>query len=132
MCKSEQGYFRSARVATFLMGVLGTLIGLIFVNPEIKSLFDAFIKVIGLFMGVLGGLFVLGVLTRRANAFGALTGALVGAAVMFSLWRFTQVNGYLYTVSGITTCVLAGYLASLLRGGQDRDLTGLTVLTKAE
>ena len=29
-------------------------------------------KVIGLFMGVLGGLFVLGAVTRRANATGAL------------------------------------------------------------
>ena len=114
------------------MGVTGTLFGLIFVDPEIRSLFDAFLKVIGLFMGVLGGLFVLGVLTRRANAFGALTGALVGAAVMFSLWRYTNVNGYLYTASGIMTCFLAGYLASLLRGGPDRDLTGLTIYTSSK
>jgi hypothetical protein len=56
------------------------MLGLVFVDPAIKSLFDKFLMIIGLFMGVLGGLFVLGVLTRRANAFGALTGALVGAA----------------------------------------------------
>jgi len=94
-----------------------------------RSLFDTFLKVIGLFMGVLGGLFVLGVLTRRANAFGALTGALTGAAVMFSLWRFTDVNGYLYTTCGITACVVTGYPASFLRGGRDRNLHGLTVFT---
>jgi SSS family transporter len=131
-CTTERGYLAAARALTFLMGVLGTLFGLIFINPDIKSLFDAFIKVIGLFMGVLGGLFVLGVLTRRANAFGALVGALVGAAAMFALWRFTNVNGYLYTASGITTCVVVGYLASLVGGGQDRDLTGLTIFTRAE
>ena len=83
-------------------------------------------------MGVLGGLFVLGVLTRRANAFGAMTGALVGAAIMFGLWRFTNVNGYLYTVSGIVTCVISGYLASVFWGGQDRDLSGLTVYTSSD
>ena len=127
VCRSERGYLNSARAATLLMGVLGTLLGLVFVNPEIKSLFDAFIKVIGLFMGVLGGLFVLGVLTRRANAFGALTGALMGAGAMFYLWRFTDVNGYLYTAAGITICLVTGYLASLLRGGPPRDLTGLTL-----
>ena len=88
-----------------------------------------FIKVIGLFMGVLGGLFVLGVLTRRANAFGALTGALVGAAAMFCLWSFTKVNGYLYTAIGIATCVLTGYAASVIRVGKDRDLAGLTIFT---
>ena len=86
VCKTERGYLLSARMLTFLMGVLGTLLGLVFVNPEIKSLFDTFIMVIGLFMGVLGGLFLLGVFTRRANAFGAMTGALVGAGMMFCLW----------------------------------------------
>ena len=127
-CKTERGYLAAARVITCVMGIVGTLFALFFINPEIKSLFDAFLKVIGLFMGVLGGLFVLGVLTRRANATGAMVGAAVGAVTMFSLWQFTTVNGYLYTTSGIVTCVLAGYLASLLRP-QDRDLTGLTLYT---
>ena len=129
LCRTDRGYLNAARAFTVLMGVLGTLFGLVFVNPDIRSLFDTFLKVIGLFMGVLGGLFVLGVLTRRANAFGALTGALTGAAVMFSLWRFTAVNGYLYTTCGITACLVTGYLASFLRGGRDRDLHGLTVFT---
>jgi Na+/proline symporter len=129
-CRTEQGYLMSARVITFLAGVLGTLFGLIFVNPQIKSLFDTFLQVIGLFMGVLGGLFVLGAVTRRANAFGAMVGALIGATVMYSLWRFTEVNGYLYTACGITACVVTGYLASLARGGQDRDLTGLTLFSE--
>ena len=113
VCKSEAGYLNAARFWTFLLGVLGTLLGLVFVNPEIKSLFDTFIIVIGLFMGVLGGLFVLGALTRRANATGALIGAIVGAGVMFSLWKFTSINGYLYTASGIGTCVSVGFVASL-------------------
>jgi SSS family transporter len=128
-CKSERGYLNAARAITLLMGVIGTLLGLVFVDPQIKSLFDAFIKVIGLFMGVLGGLFVLGVLTRRANAFGALTGAVVGAGVMIWLWKFTAVNGYLYTVSGITSCFVVGYLASVATGSAARDLTGLTIHT---
>ena len=129
VCGSERGYLIAAQMITFLMGVLGTLFAIVFVNPEIKSLFDEFIKVIGLFMGVLGGLFVLGVLTQKANSIGALTGALVGAGVMYCLWRFTNVAGYLYTVSGITTCFVVGYLASLVTGGQDRDLSSLTVYT---
>jgi Na+/proline symporter len=128
-CKTERGYLFAARLLTFSIGLLGTLLGVIFVDPEIKSLFDAFIKIIGLFMGVLGGLFVLGAMTRRATGVGALVGALVGAGVMFCLWRFTPVNGYLYTASGITTCFLVGYLASLLFARGDRDLSGLTIYT---
>ena len=127
LISSEDGYLKAARWLTFLVGVLGTLLGLIFVDPDIKSLFDAFIKVIGLFMGVLGGLFVLGVLTRRANAQGALAGALVGAGTMFCLWKFTRVNGYLYTATGITTCFFVGYVVSLLFPPPRGDLTGLTI-----
>lgn len=126
-CRTEAGYLMAARVITFLIGVLGTLIGLLFLDEGIRSRFDAYVKVIGLFMGVLGGLFVLGVLTRRANAVGALTGAAVGAGVMCWLWLFSEVNGYLYTASGILACVVVGYLVSLISGGQDRDLNGLTL-----
>ena len=119
----------AARFFTFLIGVVGTLLGLVFVNPEIKSLFDTFIKVIGLFMGVLGGLFVLGALTRRANGPGALIGAIVGSGVMFCLWKFTSINGYLYTACGISTCFVVGYMASLATSQPARDLTGLTIYT---
>ena len=128
-CRTEHGYLNAARFWTFLLGVAGTLLGLVFVNPEIKSLFDTFIMAIGLFMGVLGGLFVLGALSRRANAKGAMIGAIVGAAVMFSMWKFTPINGYLYTASGITSCVVVGFLASLLFGSPLNDLTGLTIYT---
>jgi Na+/proline symporter len=128
-CKSESGYLLAARLITFTMGVLGTLLALVFVDPDIRSLFDAFLKVIGLFMGVLGGLFVLGVMTRRANGAGALVGAITGATVMFCLWKFTRVNAYLYTVTGITSCFAAGYAASLVLPGRKQDLGGLTVYT---
>jgi Na+/proline symporter len=129
-CSSERTYLTAARFLTFLMGVFGTLLGLIFIDPEIKSLFDSFIKVIGLFMGVLGGLFMLGVVTRRAHGRGALLGALMGTAVMFYLWKFTAVNGYIYSFAGITTCFVTGYLSSLLlREEELQDLNGLTIYT---
>ena len=128
-CDSEAGYLRAARIWTLVIGILGTLLGLVFLNPEIKSLFDAFIKVIGLFMGVLGGLFVLGAATKRANAKGAMIGAIVGAAFMFYLWQFTEVNGYLYTAGGIMACLVVGYLASFLTPADRHDLLGLTIYT---
>lgn len=120
-CKTERGYLLAARLVTLLIGILGTLLGLVFVNPQIKSLFDTFIMVIGLSMGVLGGLFLLGLLTKRTNTCGAMAGATIGVAVMFWLWRFTSINGYLYTTCGIVTCVIVGYLASFFGGSADQE-----------
>lgn len=125
--KSDQHYLLAARVITVLLGIAGTGFALLFVSPDIRSLFDEFIKVIGLFMGVLGGLFVLGVMTRRANGIGALVGGVTGALAMFCLWKYTSINGYLYTISGIAICFVVGYLVSLLVPTSDKDIQGLTI-----
>lgn len=126
-CQTDRGYLAAARGCTLLIGTLGTILGLTFIDPTIYSLFDAFIMILGLFMGILGGLFLLGALTVRANSFGAMTGALVGAVVMFSLWRYSPLHGYLYPAAGLSVCFGVGYLASLLKGPTTRDLTGLTM-----
>ena len=128
-CRSEAGYLRAARAMTVLFGILGTGFALVFIDPKIKSLFDEFLKIIGLFMGVLGGLFVLGVSTTRANGTGALIGALGGAATMWYLWKHTSVTGYIYTTAGIASCFLVGYATSLFVGRNTNDLAGLTLHT---
>jgi len=125
--RTERGYLRCARGLTLAFGTAGTLLGLLFVDPGIRSLFDQFLKVIGLFMGVLGGLFALGVLTRRANGWAALLGALVGASVMGILPLYTRINGYLYAAIGITVCFGIGYGLSLLIPLKQKPLAGLTI-----
>ena len=130
VCGTDLGYLRLARILTLVIGVLGTLIGLLFVNPDIKSLFDEFLKIIGLFMGVLGGLFVLGATTKRANGSGALAGAIVGALTMYWVWKETPINGYLYTAIGIGVCFVVGYGVSLLGPARkENELAGLTIYT---
>ncbi len=125
-CQTDRGYLRSAKALTLLLGVLGTVLALVFVDPNIKSLFDQFIKVIGLFMGVLGGLFALGALTKRANSPGAMIGALAGTAIMFWLWKESNVQAYLFTTIGIGSCFAIGFLASLAFAAP-KDTDGLTI-----
>ena len=132
LVKTEKGYMSAARWLTFIMGILGTLAGLIFIDPEIRSLMEAYFKVIGMFMGALGGLFVLGALTRKANSFGAITGILAGVSTMISAWQFGWADGYLYATIGIMSCLVVGYIASLLTQTSkttNKDLTGLTLYT---
>lgn len=105
---------RAAKLTTLASGVAGTTLGLVFIDPTIKSLFDAFIAVVGMFMGVLGGLFALGSLTKRAHARGAMCGAVGGSLAMFALWMWSDVHPYLYTSVGIGSCVAIGLLLSFL------------------
>ncbi|MCA9321032.1 MAG: sodium:solute symporter [Planctomycetes bacterium] len=128
-----------ARWATMGFAALGTLAGASFVNPDIRSRFDAFLEILGLFLGVLAGLFFLGVLTRRAHAGGALCGAMTALGVVslhylgrrgiepFGLalpaWTRWPVTGYLYATIGISLSFSVGYLASLVipRASPERD-----------
>lgn len=129
LIKTEKGYMRAARWLTFIVGVIGTCVGLVFIDPAIRSLMDTYFVVIGMFMGALGGLFVLGVVTRRANGRGAMVGLVVGVTIMVLCWKFNLANGYLYCTIGIVSCVVVGYIVSLIFPSPHRDLTGLTLYT---
>lgn len=124
---NEKSYLHVGKGLTVLLGVAGILLGLVFIDPSIRSLFDQFIAVIGLVMGVLGGLFCLGIFTRRANARGAMTGALFGTVCVTTVALLTPVQGYLYAMIGIVSCFTSGYLASLLFPSNSSSLDGLTI-----
>ncbi|MFK7768133.1 MAG: sodium:solute symporter [Mariniblastus sp.] len=147
--KTEKGYLGLARFITVLMGIFGTAAGLLFVQPGIKSLFDEFIGILGLFLGVLAGLFALGATTRRANGRGSLVGALTAILVMTMIvlaskdksvfgidvrglfdsvgLEIYRINGYLNAFVGISICYVVGYFASLFLAGEKKDLDGLTL-----
>ncbi len=131
------------------MGVLGTFVGLWFIDPSIKSQFDLYIGILGMFLGVLAGLFALGAMTRRANGTGSLIGAFVAIGTMSVVvlaakdisivgYRFRavfeavgsevyRINGYLYAFVGITICFVVGFVASIVVGANRKSLEGLTV-----
>ena len=127
--KSDLSYLRAGRVLTFGLGIAGTLLGLLFVNPAITSLFDTFLTVIGLFMGILGGIFCLGMLTRKANGAGALAGLFCAAGLLWAVRRYTAVHWMLYAAIGVSACFILGYLFSLIFPSAARNIDGLTVHT---
>jgi len=147
--KSERGYLWLARSVTLVMGILGTVTGLFFVDPTIKSLFDQFIGILGMFLGVLAGLFALGATTRKANSSGSLIGAVVAISFMICIvfaandkqllgidfrsmfdslgTEIYKVSGYLYAFIGIAVCYVVGLLASYIIPGNAKDLEGLVL-----
>jgi Na+/proline symporter len=129
LIKSERGYLRLARVSTFTLGVFGMIIALLFASSDIKSLWDEFMKILGLFGGSMCGLFCLGIFTKRANGPGAIIGAFTGAAVLLLVQQYTNVHLLLYAFVGIATCCVSGYIASLGFDVSRKSITNLTIYT---
>lgn len=129
--KSESDYLRLARIITLIVGAGGTIFALIMSKSGISSLWDEFNTILGLFTGGLGGLFVLGIFTKKANAPGALIGLLLSGVVQYYISEYTQVNLLLYAFTGLTSCVLFGYLFSLAIPNGKKALDGLTYKTIA-
>jgi len=131
LVKSEKGYFRLAQGITLLAGILGTGFALFLAAADVKSLWDAFMAVIGLFGGPMGGLFILGMFTEKANGKGSVIGAVIGALAVAYVQRATEVSVVLHTAVGLVSCVAFGYLASLiLPAGKEKSSKGLTIYSR--
>ena len=103
-----------AKWSTFIVGFIGTLFALWMASSDIKSLWDEFIKVVGLITGGLGGLFVLGMISKRANAKGALIGLAFSAFIQLIVANSGAIHLMLFTTTGFLSCIIVGYLASLV------------------
>ena len=124
----EKHYLALARVMTLLFGLLGIGLALLFAASNIKSMWDTFMTILGLFGGVLCGLFLLGMFTVRANGAGAVIGAVGGAIGLYVIQNYTDVSYLLYAAVGTFLCVALGYIGSLLTSGK-KEIDGLTIYT---
>jgi Na+/proline symporter len=129
LLKTEKGYFKLARTLTFTFGAIGTLIALLFAAADIKSMWDSFMKVLGLFGGAMCGLFILGIFTKRTNGKGALIGALCGAGGLWWIQQNTRLSFLLYASIGIMICFVIGYMLSFIFPRDRQNIDGLTVFT---
>jgi solute:Na+ symporter, SSS family len=115
-----------AKVVVITAGMLGIGIG-IYSSRTQAPLIDLILSFMGYFAGGLLGLFLLGMLSKRANGNGAFTGAIVGTLVVlmvtandFPLPRLYAIMGFepvpfiWSTAIGLIITVLVGYAISLL------------------
>lgn len=104
---------KRAKRTTMIIGVLSLLFAFLMATWDINSLWDEFNTILGLILGSMGGLFFLGMVTKRASAKGALIGMVVSIIVQALVARYTPVYLLLYTTVGFVTCFVVGYVASL-------------------
>lgn len=109
---NEAAYLNTARGITIGIGLLGTGLALIMSTWGISSLWDHFNLIVGLFTGGLGGVFVLGIFSKRATGTGALIGLLFSGAFQYLIKEYTDIHLLMYAFTGMISCIVIGYLAS--------------------
>lgn len=109
---SASHYLRAARLGTLLWGFAATVLAL-FVG-QLGTIIEISLKTNGFFAGVLLGMFLLGILTRRATWQGVAIGALLGFAIVAYASLVIGVFYLWYSPIGCVTTMVIGYTASLL------------------
>jgi SSS family transporter len=105
---------RVARGLTLFFGIVGTGLALAIARLNAPSLFDQWLQILGLVGGGLAGIMALGVFTKRGNGVGAVVGAAVSMAVVYSVYEFTEIHFFLHGAIGFISSFLIGYLASIV------------------
>lgn len=103
-----------AKWTTVIVGIFGTMIACLMAAFPVKSLFFLFQEVIGLFGSAIAGIFILGIFIKAANWKGAIIGSILSVVVLIFVKYFTPLNFYIYPLIAIPTCVIGGYIASLI------------------
>jgi len=124
---------KMARILIVIFGLLGTLSAVLVSRIDAASLWMLTLLLVGLFGSSLTGVFLLGVLTQRANARGTALGVVTSIITLIALQKMDPrpISGLLTAAVGALTCVTVGYIASLVLPEPDRPLANLTLRTLA-
>jgi Na+/proline symporter len=108
----EQRKLRLSRISTLIWAVV--LFGLAILSlHKISRVIEVGLSIASVAYGALLGVFLLGVLTRKANENGAMAGMIVGFAASLFIWLGTPVPWTWYVALGTTVTFAVGYLCSL-------------------
>jgi len=106
-----QHYLGVSRWMSLFWGVVATVMGL-FVS-RLGTVLEISAKTNSFFTGILLGIFLLGILTRRANWQGTSLGAAVSLLIVICTGTFTKTSFFLYAPLGLGLTMVLGYLFSL-------------------
>jgi len=109
----EQTKMRLSRISTFFWAAL--LFGLAVLSlHKVGRVVEVGLQIASVAYGALLGVFLLGVLTRRATQRGAMAGMLCGFCAELYIWIWTRVPWTWYVAIGTVITFGVGYAASLL------------------
>jgi len=107
--KTDAHYLRAGRVATIFLGFAAT--GAAFFVGHLGTILEMTGKISSFLVGPIVAMFMLGVLSRRANAPGVFTGTVVGLCTV--AWLSSSVFWLWWGMLGLTVSSLCGYAFSI-------------------
>jgi hypothetical protein len=104
---------RMARLLTLASAVIhaGVAIAVTQITKQ-QAVVDLVLKIAGFAIGLLLGLYALGLLSQRISERTALTSFVIGTAFMCYVAFWTPINGWWYTLVGSSTVAIVGLILS--------------------
>ncbi|GAA0593523.1 sodium:solute symporter [Virgibacillus siamensis] len=115
---SDDASTRIARAVSWIVGIFSILFAIVLVYTDISSAYEWFNGLMGLILGIIGGTFTLGIMTRKANAKGALLGFIATSIIAVYVSYFTDTTLWAYSVINLIASVVFGYVFSLIFAGK--------------
>jgi SSS family solute:Na+ symporter len=107
-------------ITTLVWGAVGTVVALAMI--QVQSALDAWWKLAGIFSGGMLGLFLLGMISRRAKNTAAVSGVLTGVVVIFWMALLQSAfHNYLTIVFGTLSILLVGLMVGIVTGGKTKN-----------
>jgi SSS family transporter len=102
---------RLSRFSTVLWATVLFVLAVLCLH-RVSRVIEVGLQIASIAYGALLGVFLLGVLTRRANQVGAAIGMIFGFSMEVYLWKFSTVPWTWWVVIGTTVTFVTGYAAS--------------------
>jgi Na+/proline symporter len=102
---------RVSRWVTVFWGLILTILAIL--SRRVESVLEAGLTIASITYGSMLGVFLLGVLTKKANEKGSITGMAIGLASMLAIWYFGTIAFTWYVLIGTAITFTTGYAASM-------------------
>lgn len=119
---------RMMQAVTLISGGLGTGMALWLLTMDLPTLWESFTRIMAYIGGGFGGIYILGMFTRRTHELGAILGVIVSFFMAYYL-NHSELNVH-YSALGLMitgSCIIVGYFSSLILPWRRKPLRGLTI-----
>ena len=132
---SDERRLKVAKWVVITLGVVGIGVSCVLAKMGTDGVFMLFNRFIGFALGPLGGLFALGIFSRRPNGRAGLLALISGVASVVTVYFLNEAGvvdlmPLLYGAVGFLTTLVAGIVLGFVLRATDEEVAGLTIWTQ--